>query len=92
MNNHDDSDEDVECDDDDDDDESWDEMNEDGQADPTKCLFCDKIDDSIEKSIEHVQQQHHISLNAVKEKFNLDQYSYIKVDLQLTFCYSSDIC
>lgn len=54
-------------------------MDEEGHAKPTKCLFCDKIDDSIEKSIEHLQQQHHISLNAVKKKFNLDQYSWIKV-------------
>lgn len=79
VNNHD-SDEDIE-DDDGDDDDSWDEMDEGGQAEPTKCLFCDKIDNSIEKSIEHLDQQHHINLNAVKKKFNLDQYSYIKVNL-----------
>lgn len=73
-----DSDEDIE--DDSDSDGSWDEMDENGQAEPTICLFCDKVDDSIEKSIEHLDQQHHISLNAVKKKFNLDQYGYIKVN------------
>lgn len=83
VNNHDDSDEDIEDDDDGDD---WDEMDENGQAEPTKCLFCDKIDSTIEKSIEHLQQQHHISLNAVKKKFNLDQYSYIKVNYVKFFC------
>lgn len=65
--------------DDNDDDDSWDEMEEDGQAEPTKCLFCDTIESSIEKAIEHLDQQHQLNLNAVKLKFNLDQYSYIKV-------------
>lgn len=81
VNNYDDSDEDREDDNDDDDgnDDSWDEMDEDDQAEPTKCLFCDQVDNSIEKSIEHLQQQHHISFSAAKKKFHLDQYSYIKV-------------
>lgn len=74
--NHLDSDEDIENDDD-----SWDEMEEDGQAEPTKCLFCDTVESSIEKAVEHLDQQHQLNLNAVKLKFNLDQYSYIKVRL-----------
>lgn len=70
---------------DDDDDESWDEIEDDdgAQDEPTKCLFCDKVDSSIENSIKHLDQQHAINLNAVKKKFNLDQFSYIKVDDRL---------
>lgn len=62
---------------DDDDDESWNEVEI--NEEPTKCLFCDEMSSSIEKAIEHLDQQHHISLSAIKGKFNLDQYSYIKV-------------
>lgn len=72
----------FECDEDqdnDNDDDSWDEMDDNGQAEPTKCLFCDNVECSIEKAIEHLNQHHRLSLNAVKEKFNLDQYNYIKV-------------
>lgn len=49
------------------------------EQETTKCLFCDKVENSIEKTIEHLEQQHHISLSAIKRKSNLDQYSYIKV-------------
>lgn len=73
VNNFD-SDEDIENDD------TWDEMEEDLQPEPTKCLFCDIVESSIEKAIDHLEQEHHLTLNAVKKKFNLDQYSYIKVN------------
>lgn len=62
---------------DDDDDDDWNENEEEQES--TKCLFCEEISSSIERSIEHVDQEHHINLNTVKHKFNLDQYSYIKV-------------
>lgn len=61
----------------DDNDDSWNELESDGE--PINCLFCDEICSSIEKAIEHLDQTHCISLIAVKEKFHLDQYSYIKV-------------
>lgn len=60
-----------------DDDDNWNEME--SQDEPTKCLFCDDVSTSIEKAVEHLHHQHHISLSGLKTKFNLDQYSYIKV-------------
>lgn len=68
----------------DDGDDSWDEMEV--EQEPTKCLFCDVVENSIEKTIEHLKQQHHISLGAIKRKFNLDQYSYIKVISRSLLC------
>lgn len=49
------------------------------EEEPTKCLFCDEISSSIEKAVEHLDGKHHIKLSVIKGKFNLDQYSYIKV-------------
>lgn len=67
-----------------DEDDNWDEMEM--EKEPTKCLFCDEVGSSIETAIEHLDQQHHISLSAIKRKFHLDQYSYIKVDFWIFFC------
>lgn len=64
-----------------DDEDNWNEVEE--EQEPTKCLFCDQISVAIENAIEHLKQQHHVSLNAIKTKFNLDQYSYIKVILAI---------
>lgn len=50
------------------------------EQEPIKCLFCDNVDSSIEKAVEHLDQQHHINLISTKTKFNLEQYSYIKVN------------
>lgn len=61
----------------DDDDDNWNEME--SEDEPTKCLFCDDISTSIDKAVEHLHEKHHISLSALKTKFNLNQYSYIKV-------------
>lgn len=68
---------DFDSDEDIDDDDNWDEMEE--EQEPTKCLFCNEVNSSIEKAIEHLLHQHHISLSDMKRKFNLEQYSYIKV-------------
>lgn len=74
----------VSDDDDDDDagdgsDDDWTEMEQDN--DPTRCLFCDSIQDSIELAIRHLGTEHNFDLNVIKEKFNMDQYSYIKVNI-----------
>lgn len=63
----------------DDDDDDWNETEE--CQEPTKCLFneCDTMNESIEKAIVHLEHCHHINLSCVKQQFNLDQYSYIKV-------------
>ncbi|XP_031623582.1 protein arginine N-methyltransferase 1 [Contarinia nasturtii] len=67
----------IDSDDELDDEDDWNEDEVDQE--PTKCLFCDTIDESIEKAIEHLEHQHHITLSYLKQKFNLDQYSYIKM-------------
>ncbi|XP_055309220.1 uncharacterized protein LOC129573066 [Sitodiplosis mosellana] len=62
------------------DDDSWDETDaEEMEKEPTKCLFCNEIEESIEKAIQHLYQQHSVNLSDIKRKFNLDQYSYIKM-------------
>lgn len=57
--------------------DDWDEMEQDQE--PAKCLFCENVSESIELAIKHLEQSHHIDLGSVKSKFNMDQYSYIKV-------------
>lgn len=46
---------------------------------PVRCLFCAKIIDSIDLAIQHLDTEHHIDLSIIKRKFNMDQYSYIKM-------------
>lgn len=46
---------------------------------PTKCLFCDETEASVEEAIEHLRQKHSVDLSEIKQKFNLHQYSYVKV-------------
>lgn len=58
-------------------DDDWNEMEQDNE--PTRCLFCESVEDSIEQAIEHLNIQHNCDLAALKDKFNMDQYSYIKV-------------
>lgn len=58
-------------------DDDWNEMDEDRE--PVRCLFCVKIIDSIDSAIQHLNAEHHIDLCALKQKFNMDQYSYIKM-------------
>lgn len=73
------------CSDDDDDDDAGDDWNEmDQDSEPTQCLFCDHVADSIESAVLHLTAGHGFDLNAVKEKFNMDQYSYIKVRVLLS--------
>lgn len=72
----------ISSDDEDDDqadgsDDDWNEMEQD--SDPTRCLFCESVEDSIEQAIEHLNVQHNCDLAALKDRFNMDQYSYIKV-------------
>lgn len=44
-----------------------------------RCLFCVKIIDSIDLAVQHLNAEHHVDLSVLKEKFNMDQYSYIKM-------------
>lgn len=58
-------------------DDDWNEMEQDNE--PTRCLFCDSVEDSIEVAIKHLSVQHNCNLATLRNKFNMDQYSYIKV-------------
>lgn len=59
------------------DEEGWEETED--QTEPTKCLFCEVTENSIEDSIQHLKDSHNFSLAELKEKFQMDQYSFIKV-------------
>lgn len=63
--------------DDDGEDDEWNEMEQDQE--PTKCLFCENLSESIDAAVKHLNQAHHIDLGVLKSKFNMDQYLYIKV-------------
>lgn len=62
---------------DDDDDDAWNEMEEINE--PAKCLFCADIKIAIEPALKHVEDTHNLNLKTVISKFNMDQYSYIKM-------------
>lgn len=64
-------------DDEDDAGDDWNEMERDSEA--TKCLFCETVEESIEVAMDHLTRQHEFQLSAIVEKFNMDQYAYIKV-------------
>lgn len=63
-----------------DDDESWLEVDDDNNenATTTRCLFCADNFKSVELAIVHLSA-HHIDLGALKKRFDMDQYSFIKV-------------
>lgn len=43
------------------------------------CLFCNGIYGSILLAIDHLSKDHHVDLSELQIRFNMDQYSYIKV-------------
>lgn len=43
------------------------------------CLFCTNIFNSVEEAVAHCESVHNFSLNVMKQKFNMDCYSYIKL-------------
>ncbi|XP_075145442.1 arginine methyltransferase 3 [Haematobia irritans] len=49
------------------------------QGEPTTCLFCTNVSTSVESAMEHIKTVHDINFNALKAKFNMDQYSFIKL-------------
>jgi len=66
-----------------DDDDKWEEIKDDDNIDednePTNCLFCNEIFPKIDLAIEHLKLEHHFDLAEIKAKFNMDEYSYIKL-------------
>lgn len=71
--------------DNDSDEEGWEETEE--QSEPTKCLFCDNMENSIDDALLHLQDSHYFSLAKLKEKFQMDQYSFIKVSDLMCCCW-----
>lgn len=59
----------------DDDDE---EMDAD-EGEPTTCLFCSDVFASIELAIEHLNKEHKVNFPKLKQKFQMDQYAFIKL-------------
>jgi len=68
------SDEDEYDDIDDDEDEPMDEGDE-----PTTCLFCTETSPSISTAIDHLDARHKVNLSQLQRKFQMDQYSFIKL-------------
>lgn len=48
--------------------------------DLTECLFCEKVLKSLMKAVEHLGD-HNFNLQSLREKFQMDQYDFIKVNL-----------
>ncbi|XP_017057629.1 protein arginine N-methyltransferase 1 [Drosophila ficusphila] len=59
---------------DDDEDEPMDEGDE-----PTTCLFCTETSPNITTAIDHLDTQHKVNLSQLQRKFQMDQYSFIKL-------------
>lgn len=58
-------------------DDDWDEMEE--EESPTKCLFCSEVFNKLSLAILHLKNSHDFDFEKIKEKFKMDEYSYIKV-------------
>lgn len=64
------------------DEEGWlefDDEDADGNEERTLCLFCTHESKDVSLAIDHVKSEHGIDFSALKGKFNMDQYSFIKV-------------
>ncbi|ALC47737.1 Art3, partial [Drosophila busckii] len=65
------------------DDEAYDDIDDnetaENEGEPTNCLFCKETFKSIELAIEHLNNQHKVSLPQLQQKFQMDQYSFIKL-------------
>lgn len=56
----------------------------------TLCLFCSHESKSVELAMIHVKNEHGVDFHLLKRKFNMDQYSFIKVHLTNSCnCYRS---
>ncbi|XP_030579979.1 protein arginine N-methyltransferase 3 [Archocentrus centrarchus] len=64
-------------DDDADDEEQWQWMEEDSQ--PVTCLFCDRLQSSVNATLQHCTAEHQVNLVGLIRKYNLDDYGYIKM-------------
>lgn len=49
------------------------------EQEPFRCLFCHKLYQTMQVAFDHLKDEHKFDLKHIKRKFNLDQYSYIKM-------------
>ncbi|CAD6991464.1 protein arginine N-methyltransferase 1 isoform X1 [Ceratitis capitata] len=64
---------------DDDDDDDFSDVDEEMEMEPVQCLFC-KLDlSNVEAGIEHLKLAHKIDFHRLKSKFQMEQYSFIKL-------------
>ncbi|KAG5887144.1 hypothetical protein JTB14_024253 [Gonioctena quinquepunctata] len=61
----------------DDDSDGWDEMEVSGEQ--TTCLFCPLQFHTIAVALDHCRSEHNFDLLLLKNKYNMDCYSYIKM-------------
>ncbi|KAJ8927689.1 hypothetical protein NQ314_019820 [Rhamnusium bicolor] len=61
----------------DEDSDGWDEMEVSGEQ--TTCLFCDLQFHTIAVALDHCRSEHNFDLLSLKNKYNMDCYSYIKM-------------
>lgn len=51
----------------------------DAEGEATTCLFCSSVFASLELAIEHLNKEHKVNLPQLKQKFQMDQYGFIKL-------------
>lgn len=61
------------------DDEAWEERDEDGGDQPTKCLFCDQILASPDHMFDHCRSYHALDLVAACHHAHMDCFMFIKL-------------
>lgn len=63
------------------DEEGWMEFDDEDADDDesTLCLFCSHESKSVSLAMIHVENEHGVDFHILKRKFNMDQYSFIKV-------------
>ncbi|SPP83944.1 protein arginine N-methyltransferase 1 [Drosophila guanche] len=77
---------DASSDDDDYDDMDDDDDEKDQGEEPTTCLFCPEVLPSIGSAIEHLDSSHKVNLSQLQKKFQMDQYSFIKLINYIRVC------
>ncbi|EDV92585.1 protein arginine N-methyltransferase 1 [Drosophila grimshawi] len=67
------------------DDEAYNDIEDDDEeigeddGEQTTCLFCTQVAKSIDVAIDHLNSQHNVNLSQLKQKFQMDQYAFIKL-------------
>lgn len=49
------------------------------EEESVKCLFCEKVLNGFQSVLKHLEVSHDFNLQSIHDKFQMDQYSFIKV-------------